>query len=129
MMVSPSRFDLSLGVHWPLAWAEVSVPGFDPSPSLDRQAYIVAKFLHENGLRCVREVDRAGWTSLHYAALGGNAELLAALLQQGAEPNRRTAKDEPNLGVAIWTSALDPWFRFHQGSGDLLQYGTVNVER
>ena len=31
MMVSPSRFDLSLGVHWPLAWAEVSVPGFDPS--------------------------------------------------------------------------------------------------
>ncbi|CAE7676515.1 Ankrd44 [Symbiodinium sp. CCMP2592] len=98
------------------------VPGFDPIPSLDQQAYIVAKFLHENGLRCVREVDRAGWTSLHYAALGGNAELLAALLQQGAEPNRRTAKDEPNLGVAIWTSALDPRFRFQHDPG---QYATV----
>ena len=104
------------------------VPGFDASYAPDLQAYVVAKFLHQNGLRSVREVDGAGWTALHYAALGGNSELIAGLLQQRAEPNRRTAKDEPNLGVAIWTSALDPWICLKHPENHLSQMLSMNKQ-
>ena len=67
----------------------------------------VAEFLHQNGLRRVGEADSAGWWPLHYAALAGNAEVLRGLLENRADLNRRTSKDEPMLGFPPWMSVLD----------------------
>ncbi|CAE7021198.1 ANK2, partial [Symbiodinium sp. KB8] len=67
----------------------------------------VAEFLHQNGLRSVGKADKAGWCPLHYAALAGNVEVLRSLLDQRADVNRRTSKDEPMLGLPLWLSALD----------------------
>ncbi|CAE7733257.1 DHCR24 [Symbiodinium sp. CCMP2456] len=67
----------------------------------------VAEFLHQNGLRRVGKADKAGWCPLHYAALAGNTEVLRGLLDQRADVNRRTSKDEPVLGLPLWLSALD----------------------
>ena len=67
----------------------------------------VASFLYENGLTKVNGRDSAGWWPLHYAAMSGKLSLMKALLGQRADPNRRTMKDEPQLGLAPWLSALD----------------------
>ena len=67
----------------------------------------VEDFLHQNGLTHVSQRDSAGWWPLHYAAMSGKLTLIEALLQERADPNRRTAKDEPKLGFPPWVSALD----------------------
>ena len=67
----------------------------------------VADFLYENGLTKVDRRDSAGWWPLHYAAMSGKATLIKALLMQRANPSRRTTRDEPQLGLAPWLSALD----------------------
>ena len=67
----------------------------------------VEDFLHQNGLTHVSQRDSAGWWPLHYAAMSGKLTLIEALLQERADPNRRTAKDEPKLGFPLWVSALD----------------------
>mmetsp|Transcript_19932 Transcript_19932/g.46702 ORF Transcript_19932/g.46702 Transcript_19932/m.46702 type:complete len:622 (+) Transcript_19932:25-1890(+) len=68
---------------------------------------VVAKFLYQNGFAAVRDIDRAGWSPLHYAALNGDANIIDGLLQQGANPNKRTAREQPKLGCPPWTSPLD----------------------
>ena len=75
-------------VHYPLCQEE----------SEDSLDFLVAKFLHQNGLHSVRKADKAGWAALHYAALGGDTQLIAGLLRQRADPNQRTTKEEPQLG-------------------------------
>ena len=74
---------------------------------LPKDGDAVAEFFHQNGLRRVDKADKAGWWPLHYAALGGNLEVLRGLLDQRADLNRRTSKDEPMLGLPLWLSALD----------------------
>eukprot|EP00439_Symbiodinium_sp_Y106_P033238 s1911_g3.t7 len=96
------------------------VPGL--LPSREAPGDVVAEFLHQNGLRRVGEADSAGWRPLHYAALAGNAEVLRGLLEQRADVNRRTSKDEPMLGFPPWMSALDlsVFYKHHQATRLLL---------
>ena len=78
-------------------------PNSDPGSEKNE----VADFLYETGLTKVDLRDSAGWWPLHYAAMLGKATLIKALLMQRANPNRRTARDEPKLGLPPWLSALD----------------------
>ncbi|CAE7388613.1 ANKRD44, partial [Symbiodinium sp. KB8] len=91
-------------------------------PSCEGGDDVVAEFLHQNGLRTVGSADSAGWRPLHYAALGGNVEVLRGLLEQRADVNRRTWKDEPILGFPPFLSALDltVLFKHHEGTRLLL---------
>ena len=91
-------------------------------PSCEGGDDVVAEFLHQNGLRRVNEVDGAGWRPLHYAALSGNVEVLKGLLEQRAQVNWRTWKDEPMLGFPPWMSALDLslFYRHHEATRLLL---------
>ena len=84
---------------------------------------VVMEFLHQNGLRTVGSADSAGWRPLHYAALGGNVEVLRGLLKKRADVNRRTWKDEPLLGFPPWMSALDlaVFFKHHAATRLLLE--------
>ena len=98
-------------VQYPLCQAE----------SEDSLDFLVAKFLHQNGLHSVRNADKAGWAPLHYAALGGDTQLIAGLLRERADPNQRTAKDEPKLGIPPLTSALSIALLYgHNDAGCLL---------
>ncbi|CAE7354754.1 anks1b [Symbiodinium microadriaticum] len=94
------------------------VPGFDDlelgSSAASPRELAVARFMHQNGFRSVREVDGAGWTPIHYAALSGNAELVVGLLQQRAALDRRTSKGEPKLGVPPLVSALELALAYRQ---------------
>ncbi|CAE7665077.1 ANKK1 [Symbiodinium sp. KB8] len=99
------------------------VGGFLPRHDADRAPgnSALAEFLHQNGFRRFDEVDSAGWRPLHYAALSGDTELLGALLEEGADVNSRTSKDEPSLGFPPWMSALDMVVYFkHQKATKLL---------
>ncbi|CAE7836842.1 ANKRD17 [Symbiodinium sp. CCMP2592] len=90
---------------------------------------MVAEFLHQNGFRNVGEADSAGWRPLHYAALAGNTEVLRGLLEQRADVNCRTSRDEPMLGFPIWTSALDLAVFFkHQEATQLLLEARAQLE-
>ena len=96
------------------------IAGFLPKHDADRAAGCdrLAEFLHQNGFQRCGEVDGAGWRPLHYAALSGDTELLRALLEEGADVNCRTSKDEPTLGFPLWMSALDMVVYFkHQKLG------------
>lgn len=83
---------------------------------------VVAEFLHQNGLRNVGEADSAGWRPLHYAALAGNTKVLRGLLEQHADVNCRTSRDEPMLGFPVWMSALSLaiFFKHHESTQLLL---------
>eukprot|EP00439_Symbiodinium_sp_Y106_P077221 s29_g16.t1 len=83
------------------------IAGFLPKHDADRAAGCdrLAEFLHQNGFQRCGEVDGAGWRPLHYAALSGDTELLRALLEEGADVNCRTSKDEPTLGFPLWMKA------------------------
>ena len=75
---------------------------------------LVEEFCFQNGFAKASDMDSAGWSVLHYAALGGNTRLISCLLKQRADPNRRTTRDQPNLGCPRWTSALDLAVLFKQ---------------
>eukprot|EP00439_Symbiodinium_sp_Y106_P063544 s2342_g9.t2 len=90
---------------------------------------VVAEFLHQNGFGNVAEADSAGWRPLHYAALAGNTEVLRGLLEQRADVNWRTSKDEPMLGFPIWMSALDlASFFKHQEATQFLLAARAHLE-
>ena len=115
--------------HWNLQTVHLRgleierVTGILPSCEAHSADEVAAEFLHQNGLRSVREADSAGWWPLHYAALSGNAQVLRALLQQLADVNRLTSKDEPMLGFPPWVSALalTVFFKHHEATRLLLE--------
>ena len=80
------------------------IPG-EASSSKDSDS--VTTFLYQNGLVNVHDRDSAGFRPLHYAALSGNHEVVEGLLGRRANPNQRTARPEPGLGLPPWVSALD----------------------
>ena len=81
----------------------------------------VASFLYQNGFRGISEKDSAGFRPLHYAAMSGSLHVVAGLLAQQANPNRRTTKAEPKLGFPPWMSALDmAMFYKHNDAARLL---------
>ena len=97
-------------------------PVFGLLDSGERGDDVAAEFLHQNGFRRVNEVDAAGWRPLHYATLAGNVEVLRGLLEQRAQVNGRTWKDEPSLGFPPTMSALDLslFYRHHEATRLLL---------
>ena len=84
------------------------VPDFktDSDLTVELGCLSVAKFLHQNGFRTIRETDGAGWSALHYAALRGDPALLKVLLKLRADHNQLTKKGQWRLGLSPGTSAL-----------------------
>ncbi|CAE6956283.1 mask-1 [Symbiodinium sp. CCMP2592] len=84
------------------------VPGFEPTDLgvHDPSSLRASRFLHENGFSSLGDVDRRGWSPLHYAALAGDALVIECLLEQRADLHRLTQKDQPQAGVQPWASAL-----------------------
>lgn len=81
------------------------VPGW--SCNADGPVSIVEQFFYQNGLWNIHEVDSAGFLPLHYAALlGGEPQVIKAMLELRADFSRTTRKAQPLLGIPPWTSAL-----------------------
>lgn len=78
------------------------VPGFQPLRDPDE----VARFLFQNGFTSVSQVDRVGWRPLHYAAMNGDAMLIQGLLNQRANLNAKTKKQNPLAGIPPFISSL-----------------------
>lgn len=62
------------------------VPGVTLGTDVLPEWLLADSFLFQNGFREVDEVDAAGWSPLAYAALGGDPEVIQALLQKRANP-------------------------------------------
>jgi ankyrin repeat protein len=62
-------------------------------------AVALVKLLAERGAD-VNAVTPDRWTPLHVAAAAGNAEAIRALLQNGADPTRRTLDGRTAEGIA-----------------------------
>ena len=80
------------------------VPGFSEQDAPLPLA--LAKFMYQNGFESFQEVDRAGWSPLHYAALLGDPAVVQGLLAQRVDPNKTTQKGQWRVGMPPWTSAL-----------------------
>ncbi|OLP93439.1 hypothetical protein AK812_SmicGene24659 [Symbiodinium microadriaticum] len=75
------------------------IPDFRPQsdPFLSPGSCAVERFLHENGFCTVQDRDTAGWTPLCYAVMTGDASLVAALLEHGANSNDSITKSKREL--------------------------------
>ncbi|OLQ06469.1 hypothetical protein AK812_SmicGene10211 [Symbiodinium microadriaticum] len=80
------------------------VPGFDSDDPLQNSSpsQEVDRFLYQNGLPNIHAFDKAGWAPLHYAALGGNPDLIRALLEQRVDVNCWTTKLGSSALSAGW---------------------------
>ena len=83
-------------------------PGLVPrlEPGTGDGSACAAWFL-QYGFSGVHSSDSAGWTPLHYAALGGNVSIIGDLLNKKADVNRRTRLPQPRIGALPFMSALD----------------------
>ena len=77
----------------------------DASPVEDQD--LVTTFMYQNGFTHIHAKDSAGFRPVHYAALSGNRQVVEGLLARHVDPNRRTGKPEPGLGLPPLMSALD----------------------
>lgn len=70
----------------------------------------VCQYLVDNGAE-VNTVDLGDNTSLHWAAMRGNVEIVNFLLQAGADKNIRNKQDELPIDKAkpIWSPAWRAW--------------------
>ena len=84
------------------------VPFFEPDPNLapDSTAVVVSRFLYQNGFKRISQVDRGGWSPLHYAALNGNPQLIQGLLELRADLHCKTTRAQPAIGMHNHASAL-----------------------
>eukprot|EP00913_Durusdinium_trenchii_P032211 g30161.t2 len=69
--------------------------------------------MHQNGFTSIFQRDSAGWLPLHYACLSGSAQVLQGLALR-ANPNLKTTKDQPLVGLPQFTSALAICVYFRQ---------------
>ena len=81
------------------------IPGFVCDTD-DSSAYVASHFFHQNGFSRINEVDRAGFTPLHYAALNGDPQLINALLEHRADLSKSTRKGQKLIGLPAQRSAL-----------------------
>ena len=79
-------------------------------------------------LTTVSGADNAGWRPKHYAALSGNVDVVEGLLQLRANPNQRTSRDVPQLGLPLWMSPLDLVFYKHNEAAQLLLAARAHME-
>ena len=98
----------------------------EPQPELladfepdSRCTSLLTHFLYENGFQSVRSVDMAGFSPLHYAAVGGNPELVRDLLKQRADIDRKTRQANAEMGLLQWMSSLDLSIFYH--NNDVVQ--------
>ena len=56
----------------------------------DGRGCMAAQFHPRNGCLSVDDRDRAGWSSMCYAAINGNPQLMTRLLELHGDPNDRT---------------------------------------
>ena len=83
------------------------IPGYSaPELVVSESARSVSHFLYQYGFSSVRAVDSQGWAPLHYAALAGDATLIGDLLEQRADLNCVTKKDQHLAGMPPFASAL-----------------------
>lgn len=76
------------------------IPGYDKGLSLEKDdASLVSKFFYHNGFSKIHEVDKVGWTPLHYAGCRGDPQLVRALLELRANPNVKAPKDNVMAGA------------------------------
>ncbi|CAE7290291.1 ANKRD50 [Symbiodinium sp. CCMP2456] len=73
----------------------------------DPASHEVAEFLLQNGFQTIFDVDAAGWSPVHYAALRGEPLLMQGLLELHADPCRLTKKGNPSHGGMAGIGALD----------------------
>ncbi|CAE7417646.1 ANK1 [Symbiodinium natans] len=85
----------------------------------------VPLFLHEMGFEKISDVDVKGWSPLHYAALGGDPELIMGLLEQRADPQSLTKGSQPQVEMPPFVSALAIAIslKHHQAARLLLEAG------
>ena len=78
------------------------VPGFHTEIDAfkDADAFLVARFLHDNCFQSVLERDEAGWSPLCYAVLTGNCSLVRALLSSRADANDFITKANKSAGFS-----------------------------
>ena len=75
------------------------VPGVTLGTDVLPERLLAESFLLQNGFRELDEVDGAGWSPLAYAALGGDPEVIQALLQKRADPSTRTRAANAYINV------------------------------
>ena len=104
------------------------VPGF-PASAMSGRSTAAESFLHQNMLTTVSGADNAGWRPLHYAALSGSVDVVEGLLRLRANPNQRTSKDVPQLGLPLWMSPLElAVFYKHNEAAQLLLAARARME-
>ena len=81
---------------------ESLVPGFECNidPSNDADGFIVARFLHDNRLKRLSDLDAAGWSPLCYGVLTGRVPLVTALLQARADANDCITKKKRSANLS-----------------------------
>ncbi|CAE7753061.1 unnamed protein product [Symbiodinium sp. CCMP2456] len=79
----------------------------DSASNRNPASHEVAEFLLQNGFETVFDVDTAGWSPLHYAALRGEVLLIQGLLEQHADPCQVTKRANPSHGGMAGLGALD----------------------
>ena len=93
----------------------IRVPNFRIGGGSDE----VETFLIQHGFIRVSEYDKAGWTPLCYAALGGNPQMIEALLKKRADPNQAICKNSPTAFLFKGSTALSICSRF--GNNEAMQ--------
>jgi len=100
------RLLLSLQHVWLRKCDVTPVPGLLAGDFSTDSGEIGEEFLLQNGFSHVEEYDKAGWSPLCYAALGGNPPVLEALLSQRANPNDSLRRSCSAVYLFKGTSAL-----------------------
>eukprot|EP00438_Fugacium_kawagutii_P003554 Skav202740 [mRNA] locus=scaffold1326:355599:356856:- [translate_table: standard] len=99
------------------------VPGFRETdiPGAD----LLPRFFFQNGFKAINQVDGVGWNPLHYAAMNGDPLLIQGLLENRANLNAKTKKQNPYSGIAPFTTALSIslFFKNHDATRVLLAAG------
>lgn len=71
---------------------------------MDLSASISQVFLEQNGFQNIKEVDQNGWSPLCYAVLRGDPQIVRSLVADAADPNTKTKKAHPIVGLAAGLS-------------------------
>ena len=98
------RTYLNLQSYYLRGFALETAELFHPIPDVDLSASISQVFLEQNGFQNIKEVDQNGWSPLCYAVLRGDPQIVRSLVADAADPNTKTKKAHPIVGLAAGLS-------------------------